>query len=225
MFKVYFNEYKRFVKQRPMTKLDILKILSKDKDMRTFFLCFFIFIITYICYWFYYTLWMSIVIIIECISFAVIIRKMDIENGFETDLNAAKYNLDRDLKFLEKYQLLDKRHIEWLIQKGKEILDSPTGWEKFLNLIKSAFGTFIIPVISIIIPYFVNISNLPDTIVIIVFISIVASMIVMYCLNIAALFRMILSTKEKLRLFIDNLEYIQLDLDSYINTYNKMKKE
>lgn len=225
MFKVYFNEYKRFIKQRPMIKLDILKILSKDKDMRTFFLCFLIFIITYICYWFYYALWMSIVIIIECISFAVIIRKMDIENGFETDLNAAKYNLDRDLKFLEKYQLLDKRHIEWLIQKGKERLDSPTGWEKFLNLIKSAFGTFIIPVISIIIPYFVNISNLPDTIVIIVFISIVASMIVMYCLNIAALFRMILSTKEKLRSFIDNLEYIQLDLDSYINTYNKMKKE
>lgn len=223
MFNVYFNQYKRTLKSKESFTKQFKKDL-KYPEVRVVLLFFIVWTIFIIVSWIHPRTEIIFMGMVFALCFFYYMHTHTIDKGFESDIAVAKRKIDKDVIFLGDHRLLTKNYIDWLVKEGKEHLSS-NEWIQFITLIKTVISNFLIPLILLLIPSLLKAASLEEGATICGFV--ITILISLYWLvnNIAHFINYSVGDNVKLRQWIDSLEYILLDLDSYINTYNKMKKD
>lgn len=225
MFKVYYNEYRRMLKKQPsISKLKQLKESFSVKEVRIVWRYCLIYLFTYVIYLFNNNSVLSCICMIECFYFAYKLHNMEIDSAFQTEFNAVQSCIDRDVMFLGVHGLLDKNYIEWLIRTGKKNLSFPSEWNRIMNLIKATITTLIVPLLFLEVPYWINFSELPfpNAVIFCSLILVVSAFFGVLYYNIISVYKSSFSSNAKLQQFIDNLEYIELNLGYYIKKFEQI---
>lgn len=227
MFRVYFIEYKRFIKHYQAFNISILKEILSNKEIQSCFLYLVVLTITYVIFCLYTTWWSVFILIGEFLYFTHKAQQMNSKDQFNNNLMNLQYCITRDIIFLGNNQLLDEKHMNWLLVKGREKLAMSGEWNHFFIFLKMIIKTFIIPIIFLGIPYWIKFSetDVTDIFLLCIFFFIVCAVIALFIDNIAYFYRIFLSSNTKLNDWLDNIEYMLLDLDVYKRKYQEYTKQ